>query len=217
MTTLGDLRSQVYASIGGRDDADAEMWADRGINAGMLAFALLTEPPECKTSGYGNALNTGVALDLTTQLTRHIRLDRVYNVTQSVPVQEVPFRMWDLYPLPTSGYVRYFALHGNTLYYKPTPAGTEQLQFWYFQYPARLDDSSDSYPFTAGEDFVLAFAKRWAWACQEEQEDAQMWAGLASDLLLPDKTVADLRKYMREEWGYESNLPGTVSEGTVKS
>jgi hypothetical protein len=122
--------------------------------------------------------------------------------------------MWDLYPFPSSGYVQYYTLHGNTLYYKPLPASTEQLQLWYLQYPERLDDASDSYPFQGGEDFVLAFAKRWAWACQEEIDNDKMWSSISSDLALPEKVISDLRKYVREEWGYELDLSNALSKGS---
>lgn len=216
MPTLDELRSEVYKAIGNRSGTDEQVWAARGINVGILAFALLTEPPECRTSGYGNAVLAGTVININTQLTRPIRLERVYNVTRSCPVLEVPFRMWDLLWLPTTGYVTYFTLHGYNMYYAPFPTGTEQLQMWYFQYPARLDDGADEYPFKGGEDFVLSFAKRWAWAQLEEKEDSEMWSTIANDLVLPEKLVSDLRKYTREEWGYESNVQRALQPGAAQ-
>lgn len=216
MTTLATLRDEVYRSLGNRNDTDAQVWADRGINVGMIAYTLLNEPPECRTLGYGNAVAAGTVIVLSTQLTRHVRLERVYNNTGSCPVLFIPFRMWDLLYFPTSGNVQFYTLYGNSLYYKPLPTSTEQLYLYYFQLPARLDDSTDVYPFAMGEDFVLAFAKKWAWACLEEKEDSDMWSGLATDLALPEKLISDLRKYVREEWGYGADVSKALSKGTAE-
>lgn len=213
MTTLSTLRSEVYKSIGNRNDTDAQTWADRGVNAGMVAHCLLSEPPEARVSGSMTAVASGDPITITSDLIRPIRLERLYNTTGACFVGLIPLRMWDLYYFPTTGNVKYCALHGNTLYYKPYPSTDEVISVWYFQYPARLVNEDDVYPYQSGEDFTLAFAKKWTWACQEEKEDVDMWSGLASELALPDKLIADLRKYTREEWGYGVDISKALSKG----
>lgn len=198
MTTFLEIQTELIANLGGRDDTDAIAAIKRGINAGIFAAAFTFEPPELRTTGNLIATNGGGSV-LITSLTRPLRIESVYNTTGSAPVYSLPYKMLEILWLPTSGNVQFYSMFGNSMYYKPDPTGNETLLTSYLQYPARLDDDSDLYPFNTAEDYVLVLATAYAFAFLEEGETSAMWAKLGETYGLPEAMVTKIRRVMRGE------------------
>lgn len=199
MTTLLDLTTIIQSNVARVGDEDAKAWAVRGVNAGMYTAALMFEPPELRTVANGTAVAAGTAIDLTS-LQRLLRVDEVYNDTGSQKVWPLNFQQLESLWLPTSGSVSFFALHGWSLYYRPLPFGNEILNIYYFGYPDRLDQDADVFPLhTQHEEFVMSFGTAYTWACLEELEDVDMWMKITDKLTIPEATITQIRRMLREE------------------
>lgn len=207
--TLGTLKGEIFNAVARSDDVTAG-FAERGINVGIMLYAATHEPPELRTNGSLTALANGNALDLTS-LTRFLRIDRIYNATGSNEVYPLSFREIEVLWLPTSGYVQFYAVHGNALYYRPHPTGNEILTAYFLQYPARLADDDTEYPFSTGEDYALMIATAFTWLCFEEDEIGNVWAGLAERFNISQDILNTIRALLREEVRDEHNVRRAVA------
>jgi hypothetical protein len=198
MATLLELENEVLEAIGRPGDATAKAYAKRSLNAGITLAGLLYEPPELRTNGTLIATNAQDYVDMST-LTRLMRVEAIWNSTGGDVVWSLPFDRLNVFNLPTTGNVKYYALHGNTLYYKPTPTGNETLDIHFLQYAARLENDEDAYPFTMHEDFVLSIGAEITFGFLEEGEMLESWNAISERLGVPAQTAAQIRQALREE------------------
>ncbi len=207
MTDFSTLYQEIQSSIGRESASDslAVTVSKRGVNVGLFAAAFLFEPPELRTTGDLTASNTQDYVALS-GLTRCYRVESVYNSTGSCHVYFLPYTQRQLLWLPTSGYVRFWSLYGNTLYYKPIPSSSETLSVSYFQYPTKLDADDDTFPFPTLEGYVLGIGTEYAWACLEEGESSQMWSKLADKYSIPETAVSLIRRQIGKEVSLGNNV-----------
>lgn len=198
MTTLLELENEVLEALGRPSDPTAKEYAKRGINAGVMLAGLLYEPPELRTNGNIVATNAQDYVSIST-LTRLHRVEKVYNTTGSNVVWPLPLSRLSVFPMPTSGNVKYYALHGNIMYYRPTPTGNETLNVYYLQHAARLTNDVDAYPFSMHEDFVLSIGVEMSFGFLEEDGMMGAWDKITERLGLPAQTAAKVRQALREE------------------
>lgn len=194
MATFQEMKAAVQNALAD-DSTKAETWAGLGINAGIQVAGLIFEPPEMHAQEPVVAVSSSNYIGH--GMTRHLRTEMVYNITGSCPVYPLPFRALNVWWLPTSGNVQFYCLHGQYLHYRPQPTSNETLRFNIVRYPAELQDGQN-FPFGTSYDFVIAFATRYAWACKEEVESANMWEKIATDLGAPEQRVAAARMMMKE-------------------
>jgi len=200
MTDFLTLYQEVQDSIGRDSTSDtfAISIAKRGVNVALFAAALLFEPPELRTEEDLTALSTQDYVAIS-GLTRSYRIESVYNETGSNHVYPIPYKMRDIYYLPTSGNVLFWSVYGNTLFYNPTPSSSETLNISHLQYPAALSSDGDAFPFPTLEGYVLSMATEYAWAALEEDESAQIWNRVSEKLSLPEGLGRKIRQLIARE------------------
>jgi hypothetical protein len=185
-----------------RTDGVAVLAAREAVNTGIQLAALAYEPSELRIEGTLTTATDGQALDLSSVLTRFLRMERVYNATGKNNVFPLSFEELEMLWLPTTGCVQYYALFGNNFYYKPYPTSAETLNVSYLQYPASLEEDSDEFPYTESlVDFVLTTGTAFAQASIDEKSTIQTWVELAGQLGLSQAAMTKTRKYLREEIG----------------
>lgn len=213
MTTLGEIKTELYKSLGGRDDTEAQTWITRGINAGIMVHALMNEPPELKTFAAVVAPTDRNGKELTAELgDDFIRIEQIYNTTGGCAMYRLPFHMLEVLNLPTGDTVQYYAVHGNYLHARPITVTVQSLQVFYVKYPDRLVSDSDTFPFATGLELVMAIAHRWAWAAMEETDDEKLWSSVSEALGAPETSSAKLRAILGKEFP-EDLLKGGSENG----
>lgn len=216
MTTLLELLTEGYGHMG-RSDTTVKTMLTRGINAGLIATVILHEPPEARANSNLTAVAAGTAIDISSGLTRYLRVEEVYNSTQSQKVWPLNFHQLEAFPMPTGTGVLYYALYGDEMYYKPYPSSNETLKTHYLQYPTRLTDDGDTVPYDFYQDFVLGFASMFAFACIEEGESVQIWERIGQNLGIPFSILARVRGILREEAVNVRDVQDVMAEGTAVS
>ena len=214
MTTLGDLKDEIYAATGGREDTVVQVAAERGINAGLLVATHLFEPPQQITT-YDKAINTTGTMTFD-ELTRAIRINQVYNTTRSKKVHMLEYNLLDvIYQADDADPdIELYAQHGLTLYFRPVPTSSQDIRLWYLQYPERLNDDSDSLPFELHQDLVLALGNIFVQAVLEETENVNMWSSLMTQVGAPEVEPGLIRRLLKGEIPYDY-LQRAVSKSTV--
>lgn len=212
--TLDDYVSELKVSIA-MDDDDSVVLMKRGVNAGLITAALMYEPSELRTRTSVNTATDGTAIALTTDLTRYIRVEEIYNDTRQQRVWPLEFTEFEIFDLPTSGYVTYYTLFGDSLYYKPHPSIVEALYIYYLQYPARLENDSDVVPLDMYQDFIMSLANMYTWAAKEEGEVVGIWNGISDKLHIPFATISKVRAIIREEAPVGDDIQRAISKGST--
>jgi hypothetical protein len=201
MSTLLDLRNELQSAMGGRDDDTAVYAQNRGINAGILTYAFLHEPPELRVSG-SLTVSTGGYTNMDS-LTRLLRIESIYNANGN-KMHRLPFHLLDHVWVPSNPRMVIYAIYGHGLYCRPAPNTPEQVTVYYLRYPERLTANTDECPFEAHEDFILAFAMHYAWMYLEEGETSDNWAKVASAMNVPEAVISKTRKALRGQIVYPS-------------
>lgn len=215
MTTLSDAQDALQIAHG-RSDTDSLSVYTQGLNAAILACALLYEPPELRTSGSLTATSSQNYVSIST-LTRPLRIEHIWNSTGSQRLWPLSLNELNILYLPTSGNVLYYALYGNVLHYRPQPSSNETLTVYFLQYPSRLQNAADVLPMAMYEDFIYAFASSFIWASFEEGESATIWSNIATQLNLPLSLMTSVRKAMRGEVPIDDDVQRTLQQGTLTS
>jgi len=199
MSTLLDLRNEMQSAMGGRNDSTAVYAQNRGINAGILTYAFLHEPPELRTADTLTVPTSGnVNFD---SLTRWLRIESVYNSSGN-KMHRLPFHLLDHVWIPDSPKMVIYSIYSHTLYARPIPNTPEQIKVYYLKYPKRLTSDYDPCPFEEHEDFIIAFALHYAWMYLEEGETSDSWAKVASAMNVPEEAISKIRKALRGQIDY---------------
>jgi len=101
--------------------------------------------------------------------------------------------------MPSTDYVLFYALYGETMHYRPQPASNNTLVTYYLQYPARVVNDGDTLPLERYEEFIMAFATEYFWATQEESESQQAWQKMADRMGMPLQMLQQARNLTRGE------------------
>lgn len=190
---ITDLR---HATAQSGTAADAIML--RAINAGIVASACIHRPPSLRTSGTLTASSGQKYVSLST-LSRWMTVDEVYNTSGSCKVWPLELSDLEVLPLPTTGSILYFAVHGNTLYYRPQPTENETLTVYYLAFPARMTATSDTLPLPEHEDFIFSFAQAFTWAGFEEDTASGLWQKIGDALSISHKEITQIREVLNRQ------------------
>lgn len=200
MTTVDEMRAEIYEGLGGRDDSVIQEASLRGLNAGCYSAFLLFQPPECRVRADLNCGSSDGWVSYSTALTRPFRFEAVRNTDDAdKKVWPVEFNLWDILRMPTSGSIQFFALYGTDFYYKPIPSASETVRIWYMQYPARLTAGDGVIPYPKHEDYILSIAQAFSFLVLEEDQSAGVWNQLADRFGIPDLQLSQIQRMMRGE------------------
>jgi hypothetical protein len=214
VTTLGDLKAEVYEAAGGRNDTVVQTAAERGLNAGLLMATYIFEPPE--QVAHADLTVTSAAELALTALTRLIRVNQVYNVSRSKVVNTLEYKWLNRVHIdePTNPDVEYYSQMGTSLFFRPVPTASQSITLWYLQYPARLTLDAEALPFELHQDFVLAMGNIFVQAVVEENENVVMWSNLMTAVGTPEVEPTMISKLLRGEVSYDY-IQRALSKSTV--
>jgi len=211
MTTLGDLLTDLQHATGRSDDAAVQLM-ERGVNAGIIAASLLYRPAELRESGSLTAASNLKYVSLSS-LSRFLTIEEIYNETGSCKVWPLEFSELEVLELPTTGYVKYFAVYGDVLHYRPQPSTNETLTAYYLALPARLTTSTDTLPLDSYQDFIFSFAQAFVWAGFEEGESSAVWQKVADATTVPWQTITQIRDVLNKQVPNVYDVQAAVSKG----
>lgn len=197
MTLLSELVTDLeYATA--RNDTAARALMMRGVNAGIVAASLIYRPAELREVGSVTAVDNAYYVSLS-PLSRFMLIEEVYNTTGSCKVWPLELHELEALPMPTSGYVQYFAIYGDSIHYRPLPATNEILTVYYLALPARLTLLTDTVPLEDYQDFVFSFAQTFVWAGLEEPESSAVWQKVAEGMGMAFQTITQIRDVLNKQ------------------
>ena len=215
MTTVASLITDLQISTA-RTDAAAQAMMLRGINAGVVAAAMLFRPPEQRTSGDLVATTTFNYTSMA-GLTNLLFTEEVYNTTSSLKVWPLEFGELEVLPLQTTaGPIMYYAIHGSVMHYRPKPAVETTLKVYYLKSPTRLA-SGDSLPFSQNDDFIYSFAQTFTWAAFEEPDSSAVWQKVVDATGVPATYITQIRDALTRQVPSGSNIQAAVSKSSSKA
>ena len=206
-STLQQLRTAVTDALG-NEGAKAVVWADRAVNYAQLLAALYFDPPELKVSSDLTLLVSGVSVSLST-LTRPRIIDLIYNQTTSRRMWPLSWERWYILAPTTAGDTLYYCRRNTTLYTAPPPTAESTLNVYYRKYPAPLADTDDTLDFDFHDSFIVSTALKFAWAFQEEMENADMMSKVGDATGVPLALGTKLRQDFEEGIREQYNISGT--------
>lgn len=215
MTLLSTVIADLQRATARTDD-EAQSLMIRGVNAGVIAAALIYRPGELKTNGSITAVSTANYASLST-LSRWMSIDEIQNVTGSCRVWPLEFAELNTLEVPTTGNVLFYAIYGNDIHYRPQPALNETLTVYYFALPARLTALGDTLPLDDYQDFILSFAQSFVWASLEEPESSAVWQKLTEMTGIPWKEMTQIRDLLTQQVPYVRELQTAVSKGIASN
>lgn len=218
MTTVDDMRGEIYEALGGRDDSVVQVAALRGLNAGVYTAYRILEPPESRVEGSLNCGSASGRIDWTSGLTRcDGRIEWVTNDdNDDAKVWLLSHHLLDVLWLPTSGSIQFYSMYGEYFYYRPIPTASETLTVGHIQYPERLDDGSDTIPYAKHEEYILSIATALTFLVLEEVESGSAWTQLADRFNIPAQLVSQIQRLMKGEVDVDY-LQGILSEGAFQT
>jgi hypothetical protein len=172
MAAFDDLVTEVLDNVGSRNDADSTTFARRGVNFGTVLAGILFDPEELQvvanlTLGVGG---TSVSLSTLTEL---MTITRVFNATDVVNMGAIAWDRWEALTYPGSGTPEFHSRFGSTLYIRQAPTASTTIRVSYRKYAHRAS-TGDTLEFTQHDEYIVAAATKYTWACLEETESSDL-------------------------------------------
>lgn len=206
--TLGDLKTILFSSLGGRNDAAADSACTYAVNVAIQALTLLLDLPEARGKD-DLAFGVGTNEVVMTSTWNPNDVVKVYNSTDAIPMGFIPIELIEALS-PTSGKPRVYSRSGNYLLIRPTPTVETTVSVRYTKFLARLTDDTNEIPIEHYEAQILAIATAIAWACFEEAESAEVWLQVAQILGVPYTSALDARKVIEGRYNLKEFLKEEV-------
>lgn len=182
MKNRAEFRDIILPAIGD-DSPEMIVLANDAINQAILMGALLYDPPELQVKYDYTLPSAETTLSLASS-----PFNGEVLVVRSIQDVDNLRRIWYIDPdrwdvvVPSLLTIRFFTLHGTTVYFNTSLVTSLDLEVKATKHPAPLTDDTTDCQYNYHDDFILSTATNLVFAMMEEKETVEMWTGVQSGI-----------------------------------
>lgn len=177
-----EFRDIILSAVGD-DSPEMIILANEVINQAIVMGALIFDPPELQVKYDYTLPSAEVSFSLTSS-----PFNSEVLVIRSIKDVDNLRRIWYINPdkwdviVPTLTTVKFFTLHGTTVYVNTSLVTSLDLEVKATKYPALFVDDTTDCQYDFHDDFIISTATNLLFAKMEEKETVEMWTGVQSSI-----------------------------------